>query len=53
MRSYAINAALFLGMIALCSCAAGYGMKRQEMWDTARAENRCEWGYTAYCNGGA
>lgn len=50
MRSTIINAALLLGMIAMFGCAAGYSVKRQEMWDTARAENRCAWGYTAYCD---
>lgn len=50
MRSFTINAGIVLLCLALFSCAAGYGMKRQEMWDTAISMNRCEQGFTAYCN---
>lgn len=50
MRSIDILSTLaLLVCMALMPAACKVGLDRQYQWDMVRAENRCNWGYEAYC----
>lgn len=41
---------VLIGVALVMPAACEKAADRQMQWDTARAENRCEQGYQAYCN---